>query len=119
MVKVVYQPWKEVIIHESIRYVLDDLVKIRCLGVQPGGLGRQLVWAEGVAFSPAGMPPTEDVIKEQLQGRVHWAAVEWASMPQYQNVIDVKEAKIRVPIINVSTNPILRSVAEWLKSQTG
>ena len=117
MVRVVFQPWEEVVVHESIEYSLEDLVKMRSLGVPAGDLGQRLLWAEGVAFSHSSMPPTDDVVKEQLQGKVHWSAVEWALMPQYQNVIIIRETNVRVPIIDVSSNSILRTVAEWLRSQ--
>jgi len=118
MVEVVYEPWQKVVIHESIQYPLDDLVKMRSLGVPAGGLGQHLLWAEGIAFFQSAMPPTDDVIKEQLQGKVHWSAVEWALMPEHQNVVVIKETNVRIPIINVSTNPVMRTVAKWLRSQT-
>lgn len=115
--KVVYRPWEEIIIHESILFSLEDLVQTRGLGATTGGIGRQLLWTEGIAFAPIGMPPTDDVVKEQLQGKVHWSGVEWASMPNYQNVFVIKETKVRVPVINVSASPIMRTAAQWLKSQ--
>jgi hypothetical protein len=119
MVKVTYKPWEEVIIHESIQHSLDDLVKMQSLGVPAGGLGNRLLWAEGIAFKHSGMPPTDDVVKEQLQGIVHWSAVEWALMPKYENAIIIRETNVRVPVIDVSTNPFLKTVAKWLKGQTG
>jgi len=115
LVRVVYAPWEEIVIHESIKHSLDDLVKMQTLGVQPGALGRNLLWAEGVAFVHEGMPPTTDVIKEQLQGRVHWSSVRFALMLKHEDMIVIKETNVKVPIINVSNNPILRTAALWLR----
>jgi len=64
MMKVVYAPWEEIVIHEAIKHSLDDLAKLQTLGVQAGALGHHLLWAEGVAFVQAPLPPTDDVIKE-------------------------------------------------------
>jgi len=32
-------------------------------------------WSDGVAFVVAPMPPTEDIVKESLGGRLHYASV--------------------------------------------
>ena len=37
-------------------------------------------------------------------------------MPKYVQVIETKE-KMIVPVVDISSDPILRSVAEWLKQQ--
>lgn len=117
MVKVTFKPWEEVVIHEVIQYSLEDLIKLQSLGVQPGGLTAPLQWAEGVLFRPAGMAPTDDVIKEQLQGKIHWASVTWAFMPEYKNVILIKDINAKIPIVNVSKSAILCDVARALRKQ--
>jgi len=117
MVKVTFKPWEEVIIHESIHYSLEDLIKLQSLGVQPGGLARPLKWADGVVFRFATMPPMDEAIKEQLQGKIHWSSVEWALMPQHENVIMIKDINAKIPIINVSANTILCEIAKALKKQ--
>jgi hypothetical protein len=114
-VKVTFKPWEEIIIHESIQYNLGDFVKQCSIGVQPGGLANPLQWAEGVVFRPSIMPPTDEVVKEQLQGRIHYNAVEWALMPKYQQVIMIGDINAKIPIINVSANAILCEVAKALK----
>lgn len=118
LVKVTFKPWEEVIIHENIEYNIDDLVKQNSIGVQPGGLARPLRWTRGVAFTNAGMPPTDEIVREQLQGRIHWNVVSWALMPEYKNVILIKDINAKMPVINVSGNTILSEVAEALKANT-
>jgi hypothetical protein len=112
---VTFKPWEELVIHESIRYNLDDLVKQCSIGVQPGALAAPLQWADGVAFSPMPMPPTDDVIKESLIGKIHWSAVSWALMPKYEPFIPIGDINAKIPIINVSSNAILCDVAKALK----
>ena len=115
MVEVVYEPWKKIVIHEIVKYALDDLVKLQSLGVEPGGLGDPLLWVGGIVFSSSTMLETKDVIKEKLEGAVHWSSVEWALMPEFKEVIIIKETNVKVPIINVSAHPIYKTVSEWLK----
>jgi hypothetical protein len=115
MIKVTIKPWEEVIIHESIQYTLDDFIKLCSMGVQPGGLANPLHWAEGIVFRFTPMPPTDDVIKEQLAGKIHWSAIEWALMPKYQQVIMIGDINAKIPIVNVSATVILRDVIIFLK----
>jgi hypothetical protein len=117
LVKITFKPWEEVIVHESISYTLEDLVKLCSIGVQPGGMTAPLHWAEGVIFRLGHMQPTDEVIKEQLQGRIHYGAVEWAFMPQFKNVILISEINAKIPVIDVSKNAILRDVAKALKEK--
>jgi len=118
LVKVTFRAWDEVVIHESINYSLEDLLKIHSIGVQPGGLANPLSWAEGVVFRFVAMPPTDEVVKEQLQGKIHWSAVEWALMPEYKNVILIHDINAKIPVVNVSATAILCEIAKALKEQS-
>ncbi len=35
LIKVTFKPWDEVVIHESMHYSLEDIVKLVSFGVQP------------------------------------------------------------------------------------
>jgi len=72
-----------------------------------------LFWTEGVVFSRVVMPPTDDVIREQLKGIIHISSLEWARMPEYRKVI-VSEG-VRIPIIDVSNTIALRDMIRELK----
>jgi hypothetical protein len=117
MVEVVYQPWKKIVVHEIVKYDIDELVKLQSLGVEPGGLAEPLLWADDVVFSRVMMFDTEDIIKEKLEGVIHWSSVEWAPMPEFKEVIIIKETNVKIPIINVSNHPIYKTVSNWLKEQ--
>ncbi|UCF58847.1 MAG: hypothetical protein JSV15_07315 [Candidatus Bathyarchaeota archaeon] len=117
MVEVVYEPWKKTVIHEVVRYALDDLVKLQSLGVEPGGLGDPLLWVGGIVFSSSTMLETKDVIKEKLEGAVHWSSVEWALMPEFKDVIVLKETNVKVPIIMSVHIPYTKQFQNGLKSK--
>ena len=117
MVKVTFTPSEELIIHESIHHSLPDLIKLCSVGAQPGGFAMPLSWAEGVVFCFSRMAPTDEIVRELLQGKVHWNVVEWALMPQYKQVIPIEEINAKIPVINVSTTAILCEVAKALKEQ--
>ncbi len=64
--KIVYKPYDELVIHELVRYKLDDLVNLNALGVQPGGMGKPLYWAAGLAMVTYSLPSTDAVVHDQL-----------------------------------------------------
>ncbi len=115
MVKVTFQTWNEVIIHETIQETYEYMVRSRCIGVPAEGLARPFNWAEGILFSHASMPPTEDVVREQLIGKVHWGHVRFTLMPEYKDIILIPDLKVRIPVRNVSSNAILSEVARELR----
>ena len=84
MVEIIYEPWDTIVIHEIVQYDLQMFVQFHSLGVQAGQLGRPINWANGVAFRQQSMQQTEEVIKEQLKGRIHWSHLRFAFMPKQQ-----------------------------------
>lgn len=117
-VEIKFEPFREVIIMEQNYFSsLDELA--RFTSIIAGGKPIGLYWAEGVAFIYFPLPAsTEAAAKELIENkRVYWTFVGYALMPQYQPIIETKE-KIIMPIINVSSNPLFRKVALWLKEQS-
>lgn len=117
MVKITYQPWEEIIIHEAVQYSMPALLEMQSFGAPPGSLGRSLMWANGVAFTYAAMPASDDVVADQLKGKMHWASVVFALMPAYENAVLLQDTNVRIPIADVSGNPTLYAVARWLTEQ--
>ena len=117
MVKITYQPWEEIVIHEVVEYSLPALLEIQSFGVPPGSLGRSLMWANGIAFTYAAMPASDDVVAEQMKGRMHWASVVFVPMPTYESAVLMQEMNVRIPIADVSSNPTLYAVARWLRDR--
>ena len=48
--------------------------------------------------------------------QVYWTFVGYSLMPKYEPTIETKE-KMIIPVIDISSDPILTQVAQWLKEQ--
>jgi hypothetical protein len=116
-VDVKYEPFKEIVIMERNFFSTPDEIA-RFTSIVAGGKPAGLYWAEGVVFLYFPLPAsTEAAAKELIEnGRVYWTFVGYALMPKYQSTIETKE-KIIVPVIDMSSNPMFRKVASWLKEQ--
>jgi hypothetical protein len=116
-VNVKYEPFQEIIIMEKDLFpTADDIA--RFASIIAGGKTAGLYWAEGVVFLYFPLPAsTETTAKALVQDkRVYWTFVGYSLMPKYQPVIETKE-KIIVPVIDMSSNALLKKVASWLKDQ--
>lgn len=94
----------------------EDLA--RFTSVIAGGKLAGLYWVEGVVFLYFPLPAsTTAVARELLENRkVYWTFVGYALMPRYQQIIETKE-KMIVPVVDISSDPVLAQVALWLKEQ--
>jgi hypothetical protein len=96
-----YEPFKEIVIMEQNPFnTPEDLA--RFTSVIAGGKLAGLYWTEGVVFLYFPLPAS--------------TYVGYTLMPKYQPTIETKE-KMIIPIIDVSTDPVLTQVAKWLKQQ--
>jgi len=116
-VDVKYEPFKEIIVMESNFFSTPDDIA-RFTSVVAGGKPAGLYWAEGVIFLYFPLPASTEIAAKALieNKRVFWTFVGYSLMPKYQLVIETKE-KIMVPVIDMSSNPMFRKVANWLKAQ--
>jgi hypothetical protein len=116
-VNVKYEPFQEIVIMEKEFFpTADDIA--RFASIIAGGKTAGLYWAEGVVFLYFPLPAsTETTAKALVQDkRVYWTFVGYSLMPKYQTVIETRE-KIIVPVIDMSSNALLKKVAGWLKDQ--
>lgn len=112
-----YEPFKEVVIMECTGFrTPDDLA--RFTNIVAGGKPSGIYWAEGMAFIYFPLSITTEAAAKALveEGKVFWTFVSYAVMPEYRPIIETKE-KIMVPVIDMSTNPLFRKVAKWLKER--
>ncbi len=112
-----YDPFQEILVMERTFFSTPDDIA-RFISVIAGGKLAGLYWAEGVVFLYFPLPAsTETVAKELIENKkVYWTFVGYALMPKYASTIETKE-KIIIPVIDISSNPILKKVAAWLKEQ--
>ena len=114
-VDVKYEPFKEIVVMERNFFSTPDDIA-RFTSVIAGGKLAGLYWAEGIVFLYFPLPAsTETAAKELIENkRVYWTFVGYSLMQKYQPTIETKE-KMIVPVIDMSSNPMFRKVASWLK----
>ncbi len=112
-----YEPFKEIVIMEKTQFLNPDEMA-RFTSVIAGGKLAGLYWIDGVVFLYFPLPATNQAVAKALleSGKVYWTFVGYALMPIYQPTIETKE-KMIVPVVNMSTDPVLKKVAQWLKEQ--
>ena len=116
-VTVKYEPFKEIIIMERTAFSTPENLA-RFTAVIAGGKLAGLYWAEGVVFLYFPLSASTTVIARALieTGKVYWTFAGYSLMPKYMPTIETKE-KMILPVIDISSDPILSKVAKWLKEQ--
>lgn len=116
-VTVKYAPFKEIIIMERTPFSTPENLA-RFTSVIAGGKLAGLYWTEGVVFLYFPLPASTTAVAKALieTGKVYWTFVGYSIMPKYAPTIETKE-KMIVPVIDISSDPILTKVAKWLKEQ--
>ncbi len=116
-VAITYQPFKEIVIMEKTRFNTAEEIA-RFTSVIAGGKLAGLYWVDGIVFLYFPLPASTTAVAKALleNGRVYWTFLGYAPMPKYAQTIETKE-KMIVPVVDISSDPILRKVAQWLKEQ--
>jgi hypothetical protein len=116
-VDVKYEPFKEIVVMQRNSFSSPDDIA-RFASIIAGGKTTGLYWAEGMVFLYFPLPASTETAANALieNRRVYWTFVGYAPMPNYRPIIETKE-KIMVPVIDMSSNPMFRKVAKWLKEQ--
>ena len=116
MTEVIYRPREQVIIHEYSRYnSVEDLIKAAFSGAPPGATIGPIKWVDGIALVQRAYPMTDAVVKELIEGKLHWDHVSFAPMEEYRSNIHLEDMRVTAAIIDVSANPIFRVIAEFIK----
>ena len=114
MVEFEYQPWKKIIVHDVVKFPIEFFISSHSLGIQPGGIGRPLNWTDGIVFERGVFRDTDEIIKEKLEGKIHYASIGYAILEKHQPEFKVA-GNIRIPIIDVSNNKIFKEMVAWIK----
>ncbi len=119
MVKITYTPYSEIVVHEVIeednQSFFEDIVR-QTLASQVHA-EPSVNWTGGVAFVISPMPATEDIVKENLSGKVHYAAVLFTKI-DYKNqfVVRLGNQEYNVRLRKADENPTMTELSNFLKS---
>ncbi len=117
--RITYTPYQELIVHEIIEQsspsvFFEDIVRLALSGahqVQPS-----INWIDGIAFFIAPMQPTEEVVRENLAGKVHYASVLFTRTEyQQQMAVKIGNQDFTVRLRKAEDNPTLVELAAFLK----
>jgi len=116
-VTVSYEPFKEIVIMEKTRFNSVEEIA-RFTSVSAGGKLAGLYWVDGVVFLYFPLNASNVAVARELleKRKVYWTYVCYALMPRYVQTIETKE-KMIIPVVDISSDPILKAVAHWLKEQ--
>ena len=118
-VKITYTPYQELIVHEIIEQTnpsvfFEDIVRLALSS--PHQAEPSINWIDGVAFFIAPMQPTEEVVRENLAGKVHYGSVLFARTdykPQIADKIGSQDFTVRLR--KAADNPTLVELTKFLK----
>jgi hypothetical protein len=110
-----YEPFKEIVIMERTHFTTPEDIA-RFTSVIAGGKLAGLYWVDGVVFLYFPLPASTAAVAKALieTGKVYWTFVGFSLMPKYAPTIETKE-KMIVPVIDISNDPVLKVVAQYLK----
>ncbi len=111
MVDVEYQPIKKIIIHEIIKYNLQEFIKLKSNPPLP------LRWVDGIVFQVGMYNPSPKMSDDETQGIIHWAALEFAEMKDYKPSLPTNISTVTIPVVDNSSNTAVSDVIRWLKKQ--
>ena len=111
-----YQPWKKIVVHEIIKLPLQHFLSGASLGVAEGQVGRPLTWVDGLILEIVHFRDTDDIIKEKLNGTIHYSAISYGILGKFQPEFKVS-GNIRIPVIDISDNKIFTKLASWIKKK--
>ena len=116
-VTVKYEPFKEIVVMERTHFSTPEDIA-RFTSIIAGGKLAGLYWVDGVVFLYFPLPASTTAVAKALieNGRVYWTFVGYSFMPKYEPTIETKE-KMIIPVVNISSDPVLKQVAQWLKEQ--
>jgi len=122
MANFIYKPYKEIIIHEirelEIQAFMEGYVS-QLLSQGQAGVTPVASWVDGIAFYLGNFMETPELVKEKLDGRIHWAAVYFARTSyQPEKKVTVSGRDYIVKFAKAEANRDFVGLAEFLNKRT-
>jgi hypothetical protein len=117
--KITYAPNSEIVVHEIIEQTnsaafFEDIVRLALN--QPRQVEPSINWIDGIAFYIGAMQPTDDVVKENLAGRIHIGSVHFMRTDYKPRVtVKIGSQEFAVRLRKADDTPALAELAKFLK----
>jgi len=117
LVEVEYQPVKRIIVHEIIKNTFDEFVSMFAVSAIPRGTPIPVRWIDGVLFGFRPFEETPEIVRDRLQGIIHWSFLNFTQMKEYTEVLHHPKNGTPVAVLDNSNNTAVCDVIKWLKKQ--
>jgi len=119
MVEIEYIPFQKIVVHEIVEQENKTFFEevVRQALAQPVQAEPSVNWVEGVAMSIHPFPPTEDIVKENLSGKIHYSTVVFTKVdykPQLTVVLGNQTLSVRLR--KADNNRNFTDLARFLKN---
>jgi len=116
-VSVSYEPFKEIVIMERTSFSTPEKLA-RFVSIIAGGKLAGLYWVDGMVFLYFPLLASSQIVAKELieKGKLYWSFIGYSIMPKYAPTIETKE-KMIIPVVDMSSDQVLQTVAGWLKEQ--
>lgn len=117
--KITYRPNEEIVVHEIVEQAsaasfFEDIVRMALNA--PHQVEPSINWIDGIAFYIGSMQPTDEVVKENLEGRVHLGSVRFIRTDYKPRVaVKIGNQDYNVRLRTANDNPTLVELAKFLK----
>lgn len=118
MVKITYMPWGEIIVHEIReldvqRFFESIIAQLQAQGQT--GLVPGCSWIDGIAFIFGFFPDTPEVVKDKLEGKLHYATVNFTRTSyQQEKKTVVGGREFTVKLFKADDNPDLVDLIKYI-----
>ena len=119
MVKITYFPYQEIVVHEvqelSVPQFFEKVISQLQAQGQTGVIP-SVLWVDGIAFSISNFMPSEDLVRDQINGKLHYASVTFTRTsfsPEKRPIVAGKEFVVR--LMKAENNPNFLDLVKFLK----
>jgi len=114
MVDIEYRPIQKIIVHEVIKYPLQDFIELK--SKNPKTSGAQ--WCNGIVMQRGSyVNPSPQIMDDESKGIIHWATVEFAEMPEFKQSLMSEQTQAVMRIIDVTKNTAISDFVRWLRNE--
>ena len=117
MVKIYIYKTEELLVHDTLEYEFEDLLREFVYDEEAGGEEskvRTLIWAQGVAMWITNIVnPTSEIVTDEVNGILHFQRVTYAIKEKFEKRI--VRGNVTINLLDQNEQPLYRDLAKKLK----